>query len=185
MGRYWDNPRAHLWQSLGLGSVAYVFCLALIIWLLLLPLKPKHWSYRNVLVFITLTSPPALLYAIPVERFMPLPAAQSVNAWFLAAVAAWRVALLVVFLRQVARLTGTAIVVAALLPLVVIVVALTALNLEHVVFELMSGIRPEDRSANDRSYEVVLMIAYFSVHAAPFLLAAYAWLAYRARRATN
>ncbi len=67
IGRYWDNPRAHVWQYLGLGSVAYVFVLALIIWLLLAPLRPKNWSYRNVLLFITLTAPPAILYAIPVR----------------------------------------------------------------------------------------------------------------------
>jgi hypothetical protein len=182
IGRYWDNPRAFLWQYLGLGSVAYVFCLALVIWLLILPLKPRHWTYWNVLVFITLTAPPALLYAIPVEQFMSLPAAQSTNVWFLAIVAAWRVALFFVFLRRVAGLTGVAIVVATLLPLVLIVVALTALNLEHVVFAIMSGTRPEDRSANDASYFVVVAIAFFSMFAAPFLLIAYAWLAYLARR---
>ena len=27
IGRYWDNPRADLWQYLGLGSVAYIFIL--------------------------------------------------------------------------------------------------------------------------------------------------------------
>ncbi|MFL6259215.1 MAG: hypothetical protein ACJ76Y_05835, partial [Thermoanaerobaculia bacterium] len=70
VGRYWDNPRAELWQLAGLGSIAYVFVLAVILWLLLAPLRPKNWSYRNVLTFVTLTAPPAVLYAIPVERFM-------------------------------------------------------------------------------------------------------------------
>lgn len=183
VGRYWDNPRAQLWQYLGLGSVAYVFCLALILWLLLLPLRPKLWSYRNVLVFVTLTAPPAVLYAIPVERFMPLAAAQSANAWFLAIVATWRVALLLWFLRRLAGLSGLSVVVATLLPLALIVVTLSALNLEHVVFDLMAGIRPEQRSGNDRSYGIVTMLALFSVLAAPVLLAAYALLVYRARRA--
>lgn len=182
VGRYWDNPRADLWQTLGLGSLAYVFCLAAVLWLLLLPLKPKSWSYRNVLVFVTLTAPPAILYAIPVERFMSLGAAQSANAWFLAVVALWRVALLVWFLRQLAGLSGAAVLVATLLPLALIVVALTAFNLEHVVFELMAGIRPEDRSANDLSYNIVAVLAFFSVLAAPVLLVAYGALAYRARR---
>lgn len=68
VGRYWDHPRADLWQYLGLGSVAYVFVLALILWALLAPLGPANWSYRNVLVFLTLTAPPAVLYAVPVER---------------------------------------------------------------------------------------------------------------------
>ena len=38
--------------------------LALIIWALLAPLRPRNWSYRNVLLFITLTAPPAVLYAV-------------------------------------------------------------------------------------------------------------------------
>lgn len=181
IGRYWDNPRAELWQTLGLGSVAYVFSLALVLWLLLIPLKPRRWSYRTVLVFVTLTAPPALLYAIPVERFMPLEAAMRANAWFLALVASWRVALLVGFLRRVAGLSGVAIVVATLLPLALIVVALAAFNLEHVVFELMSGIQPEQRSANNLSYTVVSVLAIFSMLAAPVLLLAYGWLALKAR----
>ena len=184
VGRYWDNPRAHLWQYLGLGSLAYVFCLALVLWLLLLPLKPRRWSYRNVLVFVTLTAPPAVLYAIPVEQFMPLAAAQVANAWFLGIVATWRVALLFWFLRQFAGLPGIAVVVAALLPLALIVLTLSVLNLEHVVFALMAGIRPEQRSGNDLSYGIVTLLAFFSLLAAPVLLAAYAWLVYRARRAT-
>ena len=183
VGRYWDSPRAEVWQQLGLGSLAYVFCLAFILWVLLLPLKPRLWSYHNVLVFVTLTSPPAVLYAIPVEKFMSLQAAQSANAWFLAVVATWRVALLVWFLHQLAGLKGLTIVVATLLPLALIVVALAALNLEHVVFSLMSGIRPEQRSANDLSYGIVTALAFFSFLASPFLLVAYLWLAYRARAA--
>jgi hypothetical protein len=114
---------------------------------------------------------------------MPLAAAQAANAWFLAVVAGWRVALLGVFLRRVAGLTRVEVVVAALLPLVVIVVALTVLNLAHVVFELMSGIRPEQGSGNDLSYTVVIVIAVFSIYALPFLLITYGWLVYRARRA--
>ncbi|MCW8857118.1 MAG: hypothetical protein OQJ95_07115 [Kangiella sp.] len=182
IGRYWDSPRADLLQYLGLGSVGYVFILALIIWLLLIPLKPARWSYKNVLIFITLTSPPAVLYAIPVERFMSLDAAQTTNAWFLAIVAMWRVALLVWFLKSLARLSAMKIVVGTLLPLTLIVVVLSILNLEHVVFNIMAGIKPEERSPNDMAYFVVLGMAYFSMMAAPFLLVIYAWLAYDSRK---
>lgn len=186
VGRYWDNPRAELWQYFGLGSVAYVFCLALLLWLLLLPLKPRRWSYKRVLLFLTLTSPPALLYAIPVERFMSLEAAQSTNAWFLAVVAVWRVALLMWFLRRLAGLSLGAIIVATLLPLVLIVVALAALNLEHVAFDLMSGIQPEQRSANDLSYDIVTTLAYLSVFASPILFLTYISLVVlAAQRAAN
>lgn len=182
VGRYWDSPRADLWQHLGLGSVAYVFVLAFILWVLLIPLKPQRWSYRTVLIFITFTSPPALLYAIPVERFMSMGAAQSANAWFLAAIATWRVALLVWFLRRIARLPGVTVFVATLLPLTLIVVTLSILNLEHVVFDLMAGIAPEQRSPGDMAYSVVLTLAIFSMLTFPLLLVGYAVLAVRARR---
>lgn len=72
--------------------------------------------------------------------------------------------------------------VATLLPLALIVVALTMLNLEHVLFKLMAGIRPEDQSAHDLSYVVVSTLAFFSLMAAPVLLVAYGWLIYRRRR---
>lgn len=181
IGRYWDNPRADLWQYLGLGSVIYVFLLALLIWLMLLPLRPSNWSYRNVLLFITLTAPPAVLYAIPVERFLSAEAATTANMWFLASVAAWRVALYAVFLSRVAKLSAFAVVVGTLTPLVIIVVALTALNLEHVVFSLMSGIKPEQRSSNDAAYGVVVMLTFYSVLASPILLISYVVLCFRAR----
>ena len=52
VGRYWDNPRAEVWQVLGLGSIAYVFVMTLILWLLIKPLRPENWSYRSVLTFV-------------------------------------------------------------------------------------------------------------------------------------
>jgi hypothetical protein len=162
--------------------VVYVFVLAVILWLLALPLRPKHWSYRTVLTFVTLTSPPAILYAIPVERFLSLEAAQTANALFLGIVATWRVALLIVFLRRVGGLSRIAIVVAGFLPLTLIVVALTLLNLEHVMFNLMAGIAPENASPNDVAYYVVLYLAIGSVYALPVLLLAYIVLAILAFR---
>ena len=181
IGRYWDNPRAELWQLAGLGSVAYVYSLALVLWLLILPLRARRWSYRNVLLFVCLTSPPALLYAIPVERFMSGEAALAANAWFLGLVASWRVALLLVFLKRDAGLRMWEAIVACLLPLALSVVALALLNLEHVVFNLMSGIRAEDRSVNDAAYLVVVTLSYFSFLASPLLAIAYLWLVFRRR----
>jgi len=182
IGRYWDNPRVDLWQSVGLGSVAYVVFLAFILWAIIYPLKPHNWTYRNVLLFVTLTSPPALLYAIPVERFVALETAQTINVWFLAVVAAWRVVLLYLYLKRSARLSGFAIVVACFLPLTLIVAALAALNLEHVVFKLMAGLEEHERSANDAAYVILLVITYLSVMLSPLLLGCYAWMVYKRYR---
>lgn len=182
VGRYWDNPRAHPWQTWGLGSVAYVFVLALIIWGLIAPLRPKNWSYRNVLLFITLTAPPAILYAIPVERFMSSSAAITANIWFLAVVASWRVALYSVFLRRTAGLSIARTIVATLVPLTIIVVSLFALNLEHVVFSLMGGLREDEKSGNDGAYGIVFLLTILSVYLAPVVAIAYAVLVFRGRR---
>jgi hypothetical protein len=161
MGRWWDDPEAHLLQHLGVGSVLYVFVLAFILWLLIKPLKPQDWGYRGVLTFVALTSPPALLYAIPVERFLDLDTARQVNVWFLAFVATWRVGLLVFYLRRLARLAWYAVIVASLLPLTVIVTALTALNLERAVFDVMSGLR-DDGTAGDQAYGVLIALTFLS-----------------------
>jgi len=48
MGRYWDDNAAKLLQHLGLGSVIYIFLLAVLIWLILLPFKVEKWTYFMV-----------------------------------------------------------------------------------------------------------------------------------------
>jgi hypothetical protein len=161
IGRWWDDPGARLLQHLGAGSLIYIFLLALLLWLVIWPLKPEGWSYRHVLTFVSLTSFPAILYAIPVERFVSMPAARTLNAWFLAVVAAWRVGLLFFYLRRHARLPGFSILVAALLPITLIIVTLTMLNLERAVFEVMGGLRGGG-TANDEAYGVLIMLTLIS-----------------------
>jgi hypothetical protein len=183
MGRWWDDPQAHLLQHLGVGSLAYVFVLAFLLWLLIKPLGPKDWSYQGVLTFVSLTSPPAILYAIPVERFLDLGAARQVNVWFLASVAAWRVGLLAFYLRKLAQLPWYAVVVATLLPLTVIVSVLAALNLERAVFDVMSGLR-EDGTAGDQAYQVLIVLTFFSTILVGPLLLVYL-LTWYTRRSTS
>ena len=183
IGRYWDHPSAAPWQYLGLGSVAYVFCLSTILFLVVWPLSPLNWSYRGVLVFVGLTSLPAMLYAVPVEKFVNLGAAQQINAAFLGVVAIWRVALLFRYLMHSAKLHWFLVLIVSILLLSGIVVALTLLNLEHVVFDIMAGIREQDASPNDRAYLVVLGLALFSIYAFPVTLILYsAAVLDRARR---
>lgn len=160
VGRYYDNPRVSLLQHLGVGSVIYIFLLALLLWLVIWPLKPKAWSYFRVLTFISLVSPPAILYAIPVERTFNLEVANAINAWFLAVVAGWRVGLLIFFLSRSGELEFQSVIIATLLPLTFIVVTLTVLNLERVVFDFMGGFR--DRSPNDGAYGILFLLSFFS-----------------------
>ena len=180
MGRWWDDAGAGWWQHAGAGSVIYIFILALLLWLVVMPLKPHAWTYRHVLTFVSLTAPPALLYAIPVEKFTSLATARSLNVWFLAAVALWRVALLFNYLKQHARLRLFAIFTAALLPVTAIIVALTTLNLERAVFDVMGGLR-EQGTANDNAYAVLFLLSLLSMLLFLPLLACYLVLIVMAR----
>lgn len=92
-GRYWDDSRATLLQHTGVGSVIYVFVLAAVLWVIAKPAAPQRFSYPGILTFITLTSPPAALYALPVEKWMTLKDANQMNLQFLGVVALWRVLL--------------------------------------------------------------------------------------------
>jgi hypothetical protein len=174
MGRYWDNPRVGLLQHLGVGSVIYIFVLSLFLWLVIWPLRPRNWTYFNVLTFISLVSPPAVLYAIPVEKLVSLDTANAINAGVLALVAYWRVALLVFYLRRSGKLDWFATFVATLLPLTVIVVALTMLNLDKVVFDLMGG--GGERSPNDSAYGILFFLSLVSVMLFIPLLICYLYL---------
>ncbi len=173
IGRYWDHPSADFWQYLGAGSVGYIFCLSLLLYLVVWPLRPSNWTYRGVLIFVGLTSLPAMLYAVPIERVVDLKTAQSINAWFLGIVAVWRVALLLRYLIKSAQLSWFLVTVVSVLLLSGIVVTLSLLNLEHVVFDLMAGIREENASPNDAAYLVVVWLAFFSVWAFPVALILY------------
>lgn len=173
VGRYWDHPSAHTWQYLGVGSLVYICCLSTLLYLLVWPLRPSNWTIGGVFVFVGLTSLPALLYAIPVERIVDLKTAQSINAWFLGIVAVWRVALLFRYLVVVAKLHAFVVTTVSVLLLSGILVTLTLLNLEHVVFDLMAGIRAEDASPNDVAYLVVFGLAFFSMWAFPVALVLY------------
>lgn len=182
MGRYYDNPNAYLFQYLGLGSVAYVFVMAALLYLILAPLRPANWSYRNVLIFVGMTAPPAILYATPIQWFLPFEAARLVNIWFLVIVAVWRVALLLQYLIRSAQLGIMGSLIGGLLPLSLIVVILASLNLQHVTFDLMSGVKTEGTTGMEATYTIVLYLTVLSFVAFPFSLLGYLYLIYMRKR---
>jgi hypothetical protein len=171
MGRYWDDPKASTLQHLGLGSVIYIFILAAFIWLILLPFKIEKWSYKTVLTFISLTSFPAIFYAIPVERFYSIATANTLNVWFLAIVALWRLCLLYYFLKHFTQLSVGNIITVTLMPICLIISTLTALNLHKVVFDIMGGYR--EPTAHDGAYGVLMFLTVISVILTIPLLIAY------------
>ncbi len=174
IGRYWDNPKVGFLQHLGIGSVVYIFVLAAFLWIFIVPLRAKEWSYFRLLTFISLVSPPAILYAIPVEQFTDIGTANTVNAWFLFVVATWRVALLLFALRRFFLMDWISTVTVTFLPLGLIVLVLAMLNLEHAVFNVMGGIR--EPSPNDAAFGVLVLILFFAILLSPILLIIYAVL---------
>jgi len=181
VGRYWDNPRISFFEHAGLGSVVYVFVLSVLLWILGLALRPKRWRYFNLLVFVTLTAPPGLIYAIPVERFMSIEGARTANLWFLAIVAIWRLALYAHFLAIYAELRTGPRLVQLLLPMCLIIAILTALNLERAVFDVMGGVARETTSA-DSAYGVLVMLTLISVYLFPALVVAYGFFTFKGWR---
>lgn len=181
VGRWWDDPGANILQHLGLGSIVYIFVLALVLCLVTEPLEPENWSYKQVLTLVSLTSPPAILYAIPVERFTELAVARELNVWFLAAVAIWRLALLLFFLKRIAGLPAIASIVVALLPIIAIITTLTFLNLERAAFDTMGGLRQTD-TANDSAYEFLFGLTIISVLLFVPLVVCYVVLIYLRKR---
>ncbi|MCV6638339.1 hypothetical protein [Candidatus Albibeggiatoa sp. nov. NOAA] len=173
VGRYWDSPKAELWQYLGLGSVAYIFILSIILWAFIAPLRPENWSYKSVLIFVGMTSPPAILYAIPVEQYFTLKIAQTMNVWFLVVVATWRVALLIRYLKYSAKLTGLAVFIATALPLAIIISTLTIMNIEQPVFQIMVGFGQEPIKQPNIAHVILWLITGISVIFSPSLLVGY------------
>ncbi|HEX8250102.1 MAG TPA: hypothetical protein VF599_18150 [Pyrinomonadaceae bacterium] len=171
IGRYWDNPKAEFLQQLGVGSVVYIFALSLLLWFVVKPLRPKDWSYFYVVTFVALVSPPAILYAIPVQMFFGIDRANEINVVFLLVVSIWRLALLVFFLKRFAALKLGYVLVATLLPVTMIVFALVMLNLEKAVFSVMGGFA--EHTPNDEAFAVLALISFFAMLAFPVLLVSY------------
>jgi hypothetical protein len=181
MGRYWDSPTAMPLQKLGIGSLGYVLALSLLLYLVGLPLMPRNWSYRSVLTFITLTSFPAALYAIPVERWASMDDSIRLNVWFLAVVALYRVALYLFYMGRAAALSPVAAITAVMMPICFIISWLTISGYSGVVFDIMGGLRGE-RSSMDGVNEILTAITFGSCLALPFWLLIYGGLATYARQ---
>jgi len=182
IGRYWDDPRATLLQHTGLGSVIYVFILTAVMWIIVKPVKPERFTYRGILTFIAMTSPPAALYAIPVEKWMTLEAANLMNLRFLGIVAVWRLALWMHYLRRFGQFRVWMIFSAAAVPLAIIFIALASLNLHHVVFNIMGGIREADKSSQDAAYSALFVLSYLSVPVSVLASLGWLWMILQSRR---
>jgi hypothetical protein len=71
--------------------------------------------------------------------------------------------MLILFLRRHAQLGVFKIIVAACLPLTLIVTTLTALNLERAVFDIMGGLREGGGTSNDSAYMILNILTFLSI----------------------
>lgn len=181
-GRYWDDTRATLLQHTGIGSVIYVFVLAAVMWLVVKPVAPQRFTYTGILTFITLTSPPAAFYAIPVEKWMTLEAANAMNLRFLGVVALWRLVLWMHYLRCHGQLSMGSVFCLAAVPLAAIFITLVILNLHHVVFNIMGGIREADKTSQDAAYGLLNILALLSVPVSFLACLGWLWMILEGRR---
>ncbi|MBI4425096.1 MAG: hypothetical protein HY554_15295 [Elusimicrobia bacterium] len=178
MGRWWDDPYAAFAQRLGLGSIAYVFVLAGLVWFAFLPWRIQGWGYRRLAAFIALTSPPAILYALPIERVAPA-YALGYNGVALMLVAAWRVALLFRYFRVFGELTRGETLIAVGLPVSAIAGFLTVNGLMTGAIAIMGGLR--EASAHSQAVASFALMATMLL-AWPFPVLALAYLATSWRR---
>ena len=176
IGRHWDDEKAGFLQSLGAGSLVYVFVLAAYLWLMIWPLRPRDWSYMRVLTAICLTAPPAFLYAIPIERWMEIETSQIANLWALGIVALWRVALFVFFAMRGGQMSFARSLVGVLFSLCPIVFLLGLMGLASTIADGMAGTRAPESTP----LQTVSGFA-FSIAGVSFmpLLAAYGYLIWR------
>jgi len=165
MGRYWDNPRVETVQRLGGGSFAYVFILALLLFAVGLPFRDKNWTYPRVLTMVVLSSPPAAIYALPVEKLFDFETARSFNTLFFGLVALWRMLIWGRFVFLMCPTSTPGRISVIFLPVTAILVVLAVLNLEQAVADLMSGLQPAPNGTTaDRAYIWLIMLTALDVY---------------------
>jgi hypothetical protein len=178
VGRSWDDPEATIFDLSGIGSILYVFGLGLVIWLIGAPLRPERWTYRNVVLMVTMTALPGLIYAFPIERFVAAADARTVNMSFLAIVATWRMALFAAFLVRVAKLPPASAAVVTFLPPVLIIAPISAFGFLGAVLSGMGGVRDAAQQAQN---DLIVFAAMTSWTLLPILLIAWGVLIGRRR----
>lgn len=141
IGRAWDDSAAPLLMRSGFPSVVYIFVLSAFLFLFIAPLRPKNWSYKILLILVSMTALPGLLYAIPLEMMMKPDDAATGNTGLLFIVATWRVLILGSFLFKTTDMIKSHTVVALFLPLFLIINVLIANERFEKTFGAMGGIR--------------------------------------------
>lgn len=173
IGRWWDDPRPEipLLARAGLGSVIYVFALSFLLWVFTLPFARHKTNYRQMLAFVACTSPPAILYAVPVEKWLPFGPASLYNLAALLIVATYRVCLLIHYLRRGPRLLPKEVGLVAATPIMLILLGLGAAGMAARIVDIMGGFR--ENIPQQSAEMIVFLIAGCGFYLTPLLLLGY------------
>lgn len=172
IGRWWDDPREiPPLARMGLGSVAYVFVLSGLLWLISYPLARERVSYLDFAAFIAATSLPGIVYALPIEAISPNSTASAYNITALIFVSAYRVSLLIWFLSKILKMSVFRAIVTTFFPISLITGVISLADLGDQIINMMGGFR--NNVPQSAAREVVLAIGYISFVLAPLLLIIY------------
>jgi hypothetical protein len=179
IGRWWDDPRdLPLPVTLGLGSIAYVWIFTFVMWVLIHPIVDNPPTILQVLTFVCFVSPPAALYAIPVEHWTGMETAIQLNLAFLFIVAVYRVSLLIRFFVVAIKMSIGKALLTTFLPISIAIVSIAVMNMMIKIIEFMGGVR-EEASRRTSMEQFVVIIRDICVVAAPILILCYLWTLYR------
>ncbi|MBS1704538.1 MAG: hypothetical protein JST40_01580 [Armatimonadetes bacterium] len=173
IGRWWDDPRPiPIPVRLGLGSVAYIFLLTIFLALFIAPYIWAQFKLPAFLTFIAATAPPAMAYALPVERYLSPADAVQYNFYALVVVATYRVSLLIWYLLRAYRFPWWRTIIVFVVPISLILFALMATGQGRYVLEIMGGFR--DKLPREQIEQTVMGLGLLGLFVSPVVLVAYA-----------
>jgi hypothetical protein len=177
IARNWDFPTAPLFAQLGLASIAYIFFMSGILFIVGWGPSFTRQNYWKVLTVVAMTAPPGLVYGIPVEQWMSIGAAQQTNLIFLGIVAVWRVALALHFFTVAAENPVGMAITIIFLPVTLIIIGLFLTGRVEYVLDIMGGLRNKEPGSNDAVNQVLVLLYFLSYPGAVVGLLAYfsAW----------
>ena len=177
VGRYWHNPDSLIWQRAGLSSLIYIFVVSQLLYLVVLPLRPKNWSYKEAFVLLGLTSLPGLLYAFPLESFMSFFETQIANALLFLVIGAWRFALCARSIYTLTKIGFWPTITATLVFIAAVNIPLALINMGRPI---LSEYR-EDQAPYDLIYLIIVLYAFTLRYQLP-IFAGYGLFIYLAQR---
>ncbi len=172
-GRWWDRPDdVSPFLRSGALSVLTVIGLGFLLHRVMTGLVPRHEGHMRTAAYVSLTSLPAAIYALPLERWMELEQARTGNVAMLAVVAAWRVALYVYLLRRIAGFPIYTTIVTTLLPLAVIICFVTISGTQFRVLSIMTGVTvdPPPPSTAETRFDIIASLSCLSLVLTPVLV---------------